>query len=234
MNPVEDLPRVWPTIWLPGINERTRSTYWMLELDAMPPVLGELDGSLAWLLATPTHQPSLQQGPDDPAERAADGAGLEAVVPGLRLPAAFERFIRDPEPRRHMRSATSCYLDLGHFATSFGDGRLIHVLSDQQGVLHWLLWAGADGSEAVVIAEAAVGFDLGDESVPRRLDASAPEVALAVCADTFEQFLYRYWAMNELFYRLAVEKITPEALPAELAAFADAYPRARSDMEFFT
>lgn len=226
MSAMPGIPRHWRTNGVPGVLERPFDMYWPVPLDAMPPVGRAFDGSLDWLLDTPTHDPSLQRGPDDPAERDADAAGLHAIAPAWSPPPAFRRFMEDPEPRRHIRSATACYLDLGHFAVPVSDGGvLIHFLSDQQWVLHWLLYLGADGSEAVVVTPDPLGFDDGESEPIRRVDLSDAQNWLAVCSDTFEEFLYRYWGENELFYRLAVDEVSLEALPAELRAYALAYPR---------
>jgi hypothetical protein len=82
-----------------------------------------------------------------------------------------------------------------------------------------------DGSEAVVVSPNPLGFDEG-EGEPLRL-VNLPEAPdwLAVCSDTFEEFLYRFWIENELVHRLAVDETPLEALPTELRAYAVAYPR---------
>jgi hypothetical protein len=190
----------------------------------MPPIDRALNGTLGWLLASRTHDRSLERGPDDPAERDADAAGLQALAPAVSLPPPFRRFIEDPGPRRHVRSATSCYLDLAHDAIRVDDGgMLIHFLSDQQWVLHWLLYLGPDGSEAVVVSPEPFGFREAENVLPGPLELGGAEDVLAVCADSFEEFLYRFWIENELFFRLAVDGTPFEALPADLRAYAARY-----------
>lgn len=226
MGALPGLPRQWWTIGVPGVLERRWSTYWPLPLDAMPPIGRLFDGTLRWLLDTPTRDPSLQRGPDTPAQRDADAEGLRAIAAGLSLPTAFRRFIEDPEPRRHIRSATACYLDLAQVAVAVSDGgTLIHFLSDQQWVLHWLLYVGSDGSEAVVVSPEPLGFDDAEQEPLRVVRLEDAEGWLAVCSESFEAFLYRSWIENELFFRLAVDRTSLEALPAELRAYAKAYPR---------
>jgi hypothetical protein len=155
------------------------------------------------------------------------------VAPDLRVPRSFRRFIEDPGPRRHVRSATACYLDLGDFPVRVSDGgTLIHFLSDQQWVLHWLLYVGPNGSEAVVTTPEPLGFDDGETEPVHDLDPGAWLGSLAVCADSFEQFLYHYWAMNELFFRLMRAK-NPEALRPDLRAYAERYPRTPSAFDLF-
>ena len=226
MSAMPGIPRHWQTIGVPGVLERRYATYRPVPLHAMPPAGRAFDGTLGWLLDTPTHDRSLQRGFDGPAERDADAAGLHAIAPALPLPPAFRLFVEDPEPRRHVRSATACYLDLAHFTVLVsGGGVLIHFLSDQQWVLHWLLYLGPDGSEAVVVSPNPIGFDEGEGEPLHLVDLNAAQDWLAVCAETFEEFLYRYWIENELFFRLAVDQKSLDALPAELRAYAAAYPR---------
>lgn len=233
MTELSALPRLWPTIAIPAI-ATGMATYWTVDLDSMPPIEAALDGSLAWLLETAPHRRSLVRGPDDAVERDADAAGLRAVAPGQAVPESFRRFIEDPDARRHIRSATACYLDLGQFsiATSEG-GRLIHFLSDQQSVLHWLLYVRHDGSDAVLTTWQPLGFDDGEHEPIVELELTAWNRSLAVCADTFEQFIYRYWAMNELFFKLGVDKVGIGALPPVLRTYAQRYPRTASTVDLF-
>jgi hypothetical protein len=66
-----------------------------------------------------------------------------------------------------VRSCTACYLDLGDLLVPVAghaadDAWLIHFLSDQQWVMHWLLYADHDSHEAVVATHVPLGFE-GDE-----------------------------------------------------------------------
>jgi hypothetical protein len=135
---------------------------------------------------------------------------LEEIADGLPLPAALRVFAARPDLQRRVRSATGCYLDLGALRarTSVSDGYLVHLLSDQQWCLHWLLYLDARGNEGVVATALPVGFDilpddgwdLPPEVLP--LDGSAP---LDLCAGSFSEFLYRFWLENELFFALQSE-----------------------------
>lgn len=228
MSLLPHLRRLWPTISVPGIFDDW-ATYAIVDLDSLPPIAAKMDGSMAWLFDVPRHDPSLARGPDDSVERDADADGLHAVAPGRSIPTAFRRFIEDPEPRRHIRSATACYLDLAHFAVRVsGGGELIHFLSDQQWVLHWMLFLGPDGSEAVVATPEPLGFEDGEGEPILEVDLAEWGQSLAVCGDSFEQFLYHYWAMNELFFQLAVDNVPTDALSSELRKYAERYPRTAS------
>jgi hypothetical protein len=229
-----NLPRLWPTTVIPGILEGMW-TYRVLDLDAMPPVERSLDGTLDWLLRSPAQPGSLAGSRDDPTPtRVANTSALRGLGLHQRLPDTFRAFVKDPEPRRHLRSATACYLDLGKFPVVVSDGGVVvHFLSDQQWVVHWLLYAGTDGSEAVLATADALGFDVDEGDPVRMIDVTAPPQLLAVCSDSFEEFLYRYWAMNELFFQLAIDGKSLDQLPDELRAYAARYPRKPSALPFF-
>ncbi len=162
-----------------------------------------LDPKLTWLLQQPRVQGSLGHVDDgDPVpERAATSAQLDALLGGttIALPRAFTTFISEPEMRMRVRSATACYLDLAQFAVDVaGGGSLIHFLSDQQWILHWLVYVGAHGSEAVVVTETPLGFE-ADEHRFARFDPASDSAS--VCAGSFSEFLYRFWIDNEIYFR---------------------------------
>ncbi len=133
------LPREWPSIDLPGYRDHPAAfaTYSMFAYGRLPPIERRLDDQLSWLLVESPVEHSLAGGhiyEGDPV-RAATGAELDALTDAraVRLPAAFETFIRMPEPRSRVRSCTACYLDLGDFPVSVASGGwLVHFLSDQQ------------------------------------------------------------------------------------------------------
>ena len=72
-------------------------------------------------------------------------------------------------------------------------GVLVHVLSDQQWVRHWLLYVDDGGVEAVVTTAEPLGFVLDEGDPPPSLDD------IEVCALSFAEFLYRIWIEGELY-----------------------------------
>jgi hypothetical protein len=69
---------------------------------------------------------------------------------------------------------------------------------------HWLLYVGPGGEQAVVATRAGYGFEEPD---------AGPFVADGVvCAETFVEFLYRYWIENEIFFALREGGLTAEQL----------------------
>src|SRR5689334_4599114 len=158
---LDGLPRMWWSVELPGVRpHRARySTYSPFDWQRLPPVPGWVTADYSWLSSSPVHAESSLAGPSDAASR--DLAGWDALAercPGIRAPAEFLRVARDPMLRRHLRSATDCYFDLGDHVVPVPGGQLIHFLSDSQWVQHWLLYAGTD-EHAVVTTDFPAGFE---------------------------------------------------------------------------
>jgi hypothetical protein len=225
------LPRRWWSISLPGYRDHPEvyGTYSAFDFDELPPVGRDLDEDLAWLNREPVVPRSLgerAEGDPEPARMAtAEQLGLLMESADVALPISFSTFIRSTEPRRRVRSATACYLELAEFAVPVvGGGKLVHFLSDQQWVLHWLLYAGLDGSEAVIVTEDPVGFEARDES-PRasahEFDPSSTDAA--VCAESFPEFLYRFWIENQIWFALAGGESGAHPLSAEQGRYLSHY-----------
>ena len=71
-------------------------------------------------------------------------------------------------------------------------------------MLHWLLYVGDDGSQAVVATTDPLGFT-PDEDAPASVAGPwIPDTnSTVVVAETFEEFLYRFWIENEIWFALA-------------------------------
>jgi len=215
--------RAWPSIDLPGYREHPAefATYSTFAFDELPPIERQLDDGLSWLLSQPPVEYSLGGGhvyEGDPV-RPATGTELDSLTSdvNMRLPPAFDAFVRTLEPRARVRSCTACYLDLGDFPVAVDtEGWLIHFLSDQQWVGHWLLYIGHDGSEAVVAGYPPYGFAQGAD-FERGTDEAV------VCADSFSEFLYRFWIENEIWFALADEGA--RELTSEEKRYAEHYRR---------
>jgi hypothetical protein len=112
---------------------------------------------------------------------------------------------RQPDLQRKIRSFTGCYLDLGDFTVPCDDGSLLlHFLTDQQWVRHWLMSIDADDSEVVVSSTSMIGFKHAGNSAEPELPSVIPldgSVDLSVTADSLEEFLYRFWVENEIAFR---------------------------------
>lgn len=222
------VPRAWSSVELPGYREHPVSaTYSAFDYLQLPPIERKLDDDLSWLREQSPVRGSLgaPAGSSDPVPaRAATREQLDGLI-GDRLitpPRSFAIFIGDPVPRTRVRSTTLAYLDLGEFLVDVaGGGSLIHFLSDQQWVLHWLLFVGVDGSQAVVVTDVPFGF-ADDEKTHRLFDPERREAQ--VCAESFSEFLYRFWIENEIWLRARDRKSEPP-LTDEQRAYAEHYLR---------
>ena len=92
-----------------------------------------------------------------------------------------------------------------------GGGAIRHDVALQVGDLA----EHGNGTEAVVSTSAPYGFALGDEAADFELTASdrfepgADEALL--CADSFSEFVYRFWIENEIWFALNERRgLTPE------------------------
>jgi hypothetical protein len=226
-----NLARSWPMIELPGYRDHKLeySTYSHFEFSNLPPIAQQLDAGLEWLRTRQPVDDSLgdsRAGDPTPA-RKATSEELDAMLVARpqALPTSFETFIREQDYRSRIRSATACYLDLADFAIASRDGGLlVHFMSDQQWVLHWLLYVGQGNSEAVVVTDVPFGFEADGESprrFPRDFDPASGDVA--VCAESFSEFLYRFWIENEIWFRLTAANGDVSALTPKQARYAEHY-----------
>lgn len=218
MHPIDLLPREWVFPEFRGLRTEHRSgcsgTYCRSELDRQPAIPHDPD--LAWLLNEPSWEWHIGMQDDGPAQQPITPTTLDAL-PGRpdRYPLSLRTFADQPELQTRIRSATGCYLALGDFAArTDAGGRLVHFLSDQQWVFHWLLYVDDSGPEAVLGSPEPIGFDLAPMEMPGLPDPLPMDgrIELVVCADSFAEFLYRYWVENEIWYAGKEQLRLPEVL----------------------
>jgi hypothetical protein len=222
---VDGLSKEWWSFNLPGYREVEHGTY--RAITDPPPIERELDDEVEWLRREPRVARSLEDIDTDrhPApRRRASAKELRNLIGNsdLRLPASFITFISEPDLHGRIRSCTYSYLDLGDFPVTSDGGMFIHFLSDQQWISHWSLYAGVRGTEAVIVSEQPLGFR-DDDRVHDRLDLTFGRAA--VCADSFSEFLYRYWIENEIFFRVADEAGVEPPLTQEQQRYAEFFRR---------
>jgi hypothetical protein len=168
-----------------------------------------LDERLEWFTAQPPVRGSLlerQVGDATPTRELVE-ENVAALLGSARdgLPPAFQIFARDVSLRQRLRSATACYLDLGERTVSVeAGGMLIHFLSDQQWVLHWLLYIGPGPSGCVVATPEPLGFS--DDGI-EHFSLGSPSDDAFRCASSFNEFLYRFWIENEIWFALNDKRV---------------------------
>jgi hypothetical protein len=140
----------------------------------------------------------------------------------VALPRSFEAFVRSPEPRRRIRSATACYLDLADAAVPVvGGGWLIHFLADQQWALHWSLFAGPNGEEAVIASEEPFGYASEGYVDGRSVDLEKTDAS--ACTESFAGFLFRYWIETEIWFALTSQPGDQRRLTDEQTHYVEHY-----------
>jgi hypothetical protein len=220
MSFLSDLPRAWVTIQIPGTApERFPATYVGYANHQLPPPPVDVTG-FTWLERAALHPTDYMASAFEHAVRDISARGLADLVGShTAVPDDLSRFLEDGELRQRLRSATDSYFDLGDTTVAVDGGRLVHLISDSQWVFHWLLYLGEDGSSAVVGTEFPAGFDLNADEY-EEADWLDEDRRYILVADSFAEFVWRWWMDNEIFYRAAVEKAS---LTAEQEAYIAQY-----------
>lgn len=149
--------------------------------------------------------------------------GIQASLPeGLKLPPALVKFMSAPAAHRQIPSCTACYFDLPDRALPFHwlgeDGYIFHFYRDQQDCLFWYYYVRRSGESCILTSpmpfipdyDDAFLEGLGDEWVERQVFYTAAN---------FEEFVYRAWVENVLWF--GAEEGT--AMDASSQAHCDAY-----------
>jgi hypothetical protein len=187
-------------------------TYGMYSYSALPQLPFALSGDFNWLSQASSFDQGI--GTERSTENSVALGELEASAEplGLKLPREFIKFMKDPSLHTRVRSNTDCFLDLCRVpvASPLGDGFLVRFLADSQGCLFWYLYLKGSGAYAVVVSPGFYGApeEEWQDETPEPSD-------LAFCAESFEEFMCRFWIENELWF--AADESQP------LAPGVDAY-----------
>lgn len=199
--------------WGTGLGEHrpVAGTYHAFAADTLPPLPGhQLTGDFRWLRSARPGRHHIGT-----VRRTVRGALLTAAErAGVRLPESFVRFLGEVRWQKSVPTCTDCFLDVSRtpIPSPFEpDAYLVRFLRDSQDCLLWYLYCTAD--EAYVVAT-TLYFDEQDEGDP-------DPARVTRCAGSFEEFLYRFWAENTLWYHLHDEDTTD--LSPELAGYLGHY-----------
>lgn len=173
-------------------------TYGRYEFERLPPLPFEMRGDFAWLASGPAHEDGIAD--EKAAENANAFPSLRESAPrlGIRLPAAFIKFMETPELQERVRSNTDCFLDVcaEPIRSPIGGGWLVRFLADSQGCIFWHLYLTEDCSAHAVVS--SPGF-YGTEAEQWRDEPPDP-AEIVYCAESFEAFMCRFWLENEIWY----------------------------------
>ena len=201
-----DLPTGWAGAELTG---RMCATYCLVPIEELPRLDRALDGNLGWLEnpGRPLEWAIGQSEPDrifDPST--VDGLRSACAAVGITVPRSLELLLTT-ERRDWIRSPTGCYLELAEQMVHIPgtDTYAVRFLNDQQGVLFWYAAVDRNGEQGVVVSN-----DLFDVEVDGGWLQDEDQRQSFRCADSVEDFLYRYWLEAEIYFRsMESQEFTP-------------------------
>ncbi|MFG2339461.1 hypothetical protein [Streptomyces yangpuensis] len=199
------------------------STYEVYPLESLPPLeAAHLDTGFDWLGGA--------GGPRSGHTEHLAAVQRELAEAGLALPEGFTAFYSSEHLCRAFDevSVTACWSHLSaplHSPAEDG-ARLVRFLRDQQDCVIWYLYLRPSGEAFVVLShlelESAGWWAQGEPTEDVR---AAVASSLMRCADTFEEFAYRFVVENELWMQ-AHSADAESPLPPRLRAYADHYASA--------
>ncbi len=221
----------WLHVDLPPVRYyQKHRTYNFFSYEELPPITRKLDEHFDWL----RNEPAFADGADGLLAEGCYGDGskpdlgkLNKIIEltDVKLPDSFVEFILSPDLHQRIRSCTDCYLDVADYPIrTIGqfEGQLIHFLSDSQWCLHWYLFVSKVGSQFVITSPNAYGFDYGDANQVMEIDLEA-EDEIWFCAPSFNDFIYRFWLENEVWFRVVWDKQPLASLEADCKAYVEYY-----------
>jgi len=219
------LPRAWFTPCGHDDFWARVGTYDLIPYDALPALNPDLqDQTFSWLPERPSDDWPLrfEQFEGDVAEVLVK-LQRDASAIGVDLPEAFLAFMSNPEIHTRIPTNTACYLDLSSRLIDVegsSDAKLLRFMNDQQCVLIWYLYLTADHSISVVLADP----EWRDEAPGDSLDDIITPTNLTICADSFEEFVYRFWLENTIWFGLVENRVLSESQEAYRRAAASWTP----------
>ena len=204
---IDNLP--FPAGWIGtdlGQYRPCDGTYCYYEYSSLPPLdETSFTGQFEWLepLSERLEATMAIHQPPSPHEKKLlsrlEQLQTEVQKVGLQLPAEFVLFMKNKAWREAIPSCTACYFDLpGRLVQCpITGGYFVRFYNDQQDCCFWFLYLSPSGEHAVLTSWIMVddeGFN------PAEVENFAEQ--MAVCAPSFELFLYRYWLENRLWFGL--------------------------------
>lgn len=199
---LEGIIKGWYT---PGgeLYERDDGTYCFLAFEQLP-ALDQLlfNGEFQWLIPREGFEGGVYNG--DMKEQ------LDRIVSSARnldveIPDSFQVFFNNSELQKRVPTCTACYLDLSGDIIKFPhskDTYLLRFLNDQQSVLLWYLCVNAEGEHCVLLSHYYHEEEIQKELYGEEIDDEVLINNTAICSPSFEEFIYRFWIENILWFCL--------------------------------
>ena len=203
----------WAGVPLRGYRPAAK-TYEFLPLDSLPPLAP--DDGFDWLG---------ERGERIPETTATLARLQELLDPvGVTLPAEFVDFYSwyGWAPTLDVVSATACFTRLGpepKFSPVEPGAFMVRFLNDQQGSVVWYLYL-RPGEPAFVVHGYGLEYDVDEDDE----DDGPVERTVRRCADSFPEFVRRYWIENRAWAHLTYPKQAGPMAP-DCAAYLAHYTR---------
>ena len=201
-------PKTWIGPGISGVRD-CDETYCETPLQNLPSV--QASHNLKWLEPLhPVIDAEMRQYRPNVRERQIYAQNAKAILAQaeeleLSLPAAFKELIQSEELQDRFPSATACYFDLpGKIVQAPFDlgGHIIRFLNDQQICVLWYLYLPAKHAPTVLASSPVESADFLDELNVEDVRAVAEASnATRIVANTFVEFLYRYWIENSVWLK---------------------------------
>ena len=207
--------------WGTGIGpaREASGTYERFQYHDQPPLpVDTFDGNFAWLSESQPQSP-YDQGPMWKA------FCQEKRQQGYFVPRDFERFLSAKDLPARIKSCTDNFFesppdptaDHTTLSAEREDGLLVSFYADSQYCVLWaILLPREPGRYAPILAgppEALFPEDWGDEEEGEAYDPGKPVLA----ASQFEQFVYRWWIENEIWFATVWDESRRQLTPTEQA-----------------
>lgn len=204
-SPAHSFERCWWAAgeipWKSGLKH---ATYHPIAYDRLPPLV-HIDEEYAWLAQPRSEICSLCRPENNTAHLPA--LLTEARTSGLTLPAAFIAFMARTELQSRVPSITGCFLELSRSLIPLPGGTdafALRFMNDSQSCLMWYLLLRRDEPARVLVSshflDPEIFEELADEEDPITYDEVLSSSHL--CADTFIEFIQRFWLENTIWYAI--------------------------------
>jgi hypothetical protein len=179
-----------PYEYLPRLNRATNDLAW---LDDVSPQLRQVIDSTSTLDSSDNEIGSLES--------------ILAQARGLALPVpeSFVRFLRTPELQEKVPTCTACFMALSDelVAVPAAPGSyLLRFLNDSQSCVMWYLRLGGTAEPEVLASDYFLEPDIFQAMEYENVRYEDAFHEALTCADTFVEFLYRFWIENTIWYSL--------------------------------
>lgn len=192
------------------------TTYGLIHYDNLPKLRLAFNGGFSWLTDLASNELAMGYG-NDQAEDVKDQSSQEKIIANkskqallklqkhaaqkaVKLPQDFMHFFTQPALKAKIPSCTDNYFELSEQllpSPNNDGGYLIRFMVDSQTLVIWYLYLHPNGLQFI-----GTGFTEWQQDYDQ--NASFDQVIsvkqLWSCAPSFEEFLYRYWLENKLFF----------------------------------